>query len=511
MKCILLGMLASAGVFLLSVWPRYFNRYFGVDTWRILKIADYLRNNKKYPTYLSEQYIVQGKFDHPIMLSAFLALFSKKVVDKYQFLVSPIIESLHCFTLFLYVYLLTNNITTALIAQLFYTLTPMVLMESSQLSTRSVGSFIFTLTWIALMQFSFYGGWLYFFIAEFMVVFLTLTHRMSMQVLVLLSIFFLAITASYWYFLLSVLGIGISWFCFGNKYKSILKGHIKLLRLWYMHIDKRYAHQIRGVPGKNEKIKQTDFVRRIERMFVNIPGFSLLAPNIWMIIVFLVLLLPEYKTVFVGLFSHIWIWAASLFALALATSLIKRLRFMGSGERYIEYSAFPVAMVAAIGLSAFSSNPPFDLSRNLIIVLIGVVAVLGALLPALVMQINVILKDKNRSITPELRKIIDYLKAEEDKSEIRLACIPHQLADGVLYFTNRVKLYLTDSNEHIEEMFKKWWPLIKQPIAKTLEERQITHLLINENYISLEEITLSYIMLKREGPFVVLFLKKDSQ
>jgi hypothetical protein len=492
--------------FVIAAWPRYFKRYFGVDTWRILAIADYIRIYKRYPTYLSEQYILQGKYDHPITLSAFLAIFPKKFIDTYQGFVSPAIEALHCFVLFLYVYKLTGDPRIALMAQLIYMLTPMVLMESSQLSTRSIGSLFFTLTWLPIMHFSFYGGWFYFVVALCMVTVLTFTHRMSTQVLVLMSLLMSIATFSPWCFLISCMGIGISWLCFGDKYKRILRGHLNILRYWITYIDFRYAHQVRGVPKSTQKFKQADIVRQVEQVFLRLPGISLFLPNIWMFFVLLVPLLPEYKKIFFGIFPHIYLWAILLFVLALATSVIKPLRFMGSGERYIEYSVFPVAVVASAGFSGTITNPPFELTSNWIIVIIGVVAMFGALLPALAMQYKVIIKDHNRSITSELWRIIDYLNVEGGKKEIRLACIPHQLADGILYFTKETKLYLTDSNEHINEMFEKWWPLIKRPLFKTLNDRQITHLLVNTSYVGLNELDISHRILREEGPYVLLMV-----
>lgn len=505
---ILTGMITSSGVFLLAVWPRYFNRYFGVDTWRILKITDYLRIHKKYPVYLSEQYILQGKFDHPITLSAFLALFPKKWIDKYQWVISPMIEAIHCFVLFLYVYWLTKNVNIALTAQLFYTLTAMVIMESSQLSTRSIGSLFFTLTWLPLMHFIYQGGWLFFLLSLFMVVILTFTHRMSTQVLILLSLLMFIATASPWYLLISILGIGLSWFCFGDKYKRILRGHLTILKYWIKHIDIRYAHQIRGIPQKVPNLKQTDFVRRAEQIFLKLPVISMVGPNIWMSFLFFIPFLTIYSEIRGNILFTIYLWAILLFVLAVATSTIKFLRFMGSGDRYMEYSAFPVAVIASIFFHKIIAYPPFNVSSKAILMVVIITGVLGAIIPIIFMQVKVILRDENRSITRDLWNIIDFLKSIEDRMEIRLACIPHQLADGILYFTDKVKLYLSDSNEHINEMFEKWWPLIKKPLSKTLKDRQITHLLINLNYVNLDELEIIYDIIGKEGPYVLLFIKE---
>ena len=40
----LIGFIVPILAYFLRIWPRIINRYFGVDTWRWLYFADYLRN-----------------------------------------------------------------------------------------------------------------------------------------------------------------------------------------------------------------------------------------------------------------------------------------------------------------------------------------------------------------------------------------------------------------------------------------------------------------------------------
>lgn len=448
--------------------------------------------------------MIKGKFDHPITLSAILALFPKKIIDQFQWMVSPAIEMMHSLFLFFYVYFLTGRVFVALISQLVYSLTPMVLLESSQLSTRSIGALFFTLTWLPIMHFCITGSFLFFIIGVGMVILLTFTHRMSTQVLLLLSVLFLILRLSPFYLVISLSGILISWLCFGDTYKRILSGHLKLIWLWYRNIDKRYAHQVRGTSSEEEENTQTDFVRIIEKIFIKLPGVSLLAPNIWMAFLFVLPFISWSSIHSDPILFNIYLWAVFIFILAVLTSVVKKLRFIGSGERYIEYSSFPVAVVLGVFVGDLVTIPEFTGYENIVYLVLILSGVLGALIPAIVMQINVILKDDSRSITPALWTIIDELNAQEKNNEIRIACIPHQLADGILYFTQKLQVYVTDSNDAIDEFFKNWWPMIKLPLSTLLEEKKITHLLVNQNYCDLEEINIEYRIWKTQRPYVLM-------
>ena len=53
---------ALIGLFI-QIRPRLSNRYFGIDTWRHLSVADYIRKNKKYPKLMPEHYLINKPSD----------------------------------------------------------------------------------------------------------------------------------------------------------------------------------------------------------------------------------------------------------------------------------------------------------------------------------------------------------------------------------------------------------------------------------------------------------------
>ena len=49
MTNIFLAVAIALAGFLLEVWPRLLNRYFGIDTWRFALLADAIRRHGRYP------------------------------------------------------------------------------------------------------------------------------------------------------------------------------------------------------------------------------------------------------------------------------------------------------------------------------------------------------------------------------------------------------------------------------------------------------------------------------
>jgi len=108
LKVILSGIAVSLLGYLIQVRPRFYNRYFGVDTWRNLSISDYIRTHKRLPEELPK-YMLKGPFDYPPFLNIILALLPKKFVEDYQGFISPIFDTINNILIFIVTYILTRE------------------------------------------------------------------------------------------------------------------------------------------------------------------------------------------------------------------------------------------------------------------------------------------------------------------------------------------------------------------------------------------------------------------
>src|SRR3990170_317551 len=124
------GLIIPLLSLLLQVWPRLINRYFGIDTWRHLMFAEYIRAHKHLPESITDRYIVNAPFDYPPGILIFLSLFSKSFTDKYQFIFSPIFDFIHNLFIFWATIFLTHDLMTALFAQVIASLVHLVVMEA---------------------------------------------------------------------------------------------------------------------------------------------------------------------------------------------------------------------------------------------------------------------------------------------------------------------------------------------------------------------------------------------
>ena len=148
------GFLITIFSFFLQIWPRIINRYFGVDTWRHLMYANYVRKHKCFPKEINDRYVVTGPYGYPPVIIKILSLFPKVFNEKYQFIFSPAFDFLHNYLIFVAALLITKDLTIAIFAQIIATLTPLVVIEASNLNTRVISYLIFSLSFFSLILFS---------------------------------------------------------------------------------------------------------------------------------------------------------------------------------------------------------------------------------------------------------------------------------------------------------------------------------------------------------------------
>lgn len=490
-KDIGIAFLISFLSFVLQIWPRIKNRFFGIDTWRFLLLADYIRKNRKLPESIPEKYIVPGSVDNPPVLPILLSLFPKKWLEKNQSLISPLFDFLHSLTLFIMGYYITKNPLGGYMAQIIYALTPVVPLEASNLSLRTLSSLTFTWVMFSVQAYVMSPSVMAFCIAVALIVLLAYTHRMSMQVLFFLLLIFAMIDKNPAYLIIFFLGLSAAVFPFKGLYLRYLRGQLLLISFWMYNIQNRLAHQVRGNP--TPKKRHVDFVRRMEYLINKIPVLPFIAVNPWILFVFFAI----GANINNGMWPPILIkWSLSLFILGIIFN-IKYLRFLGEGQRYLEYGTGAVALTASfIILKLEPGVLIFALVLLLTLICLGII---------LFMQRKVVLNNPDKSITPALWSVIEFLNKWE--GEVRIACIPHSLADALAYFLNNGKVLLSDNSIGVWTL-QDFWPFIKKPLKDTADTFGLNFYLISTNYVRLDEINIpdfenvfeedNYILLQRK-------------
>jgi len=486
----------------LQVRPRWRNRYFGIDTWRHLAVADFYRRRRRDPHATFDRYLIDEPSDYPPVLRWLLSLLSRTWVERSQWFICPLIDLAHNLLLFGVAYTLTQDVGAALAAQAAYLLAPLIVMENSSLTTRPLASLLFSGLMLLNLRFAVTGEWVWLPASMAAGTLLFLTHRMSIQALTALTVILTAWFRTPYYAAALLGGWGLAVAVSRGFYWRVFTGHLAMLAWWRQNIHHRYAHQVRGLPRQREE--SADPVFRIYQLVRRAPFVAVFAANPF---VLCALALTFDRAFHLGVtrapawdaeLELVLVWAVGLLAVGLAVRQFRFLEFAGEGERYGEYAAFPSALAAAALLVVVSPDWRWAVWTGL-----SALGLFGGLLPALYLQQKVVARDTDRSLTPSLRQVLGTLEAAP--APARLMTVPLALADFALYFTARTRVLSTDSSFGHLRHYSDFWPVLRVPITTIFARYAIDTLLVNEQYVRLDELHLpEALVTQREGQFCLV-------
>src|SRR3989344_1004080 len=176
--------------FIFESYPRFINREFGVDIWTHLLYLKEYHKQKGIPKKIENGFLVPGVYDYPPVFIFILSKFPYNLVERYEFLFSPFFDFIHLILIYFLAYYMTGNITVALLTQLFYTLTPIIILENSSATPRSLGYTLFTVLLMSLFMFTSTGQYFYLLAALLSGSLIFLSHRFTAQGFLFFSVFF---------------------------------------------------------------------------------------------------------------------------------------------------------------------------------------------------------------------------------------------------------------------------------------------------------------------------------
>ena len=482
----IVGLAVPCLSFVLQVWPRLINRYFGIDTWRHLMYANYVRKHKKFPKEIRDKYLVVGPYGYPPVIIKILSFFPKSFNEKYQFIFSPVFDFLHNYFIFCAALMLTKDLTTAISAQIIAALTPLVVIEASNLNTRAISYLIYSLSFFPLLLFIYTHSMLWLALAFIGLILLFYTHRFAVQAYIFCAIGLGIFERNPLYLIFFLTAFATVYVLGGEFYKSILNEHLALLNFWKKNIDFRFAHQFRG-NVKPRLIK--DFVFKIYNLSFKSPFIYIVGNNPWLGIYFLGFLLPYIYKSFPGIIIDVPmilklnLWVIALLMSSILILSVKGLRFLGEGHRYLEYAVLPMSIVLGSYFSVLYGKYGG-------ISLIVFASLCCSLLVAIIfLQKKTIVADRGRTIGSELWEIINYLNKNIGK-KVRLAVFPISLGDAMMYF---LKGRVLTSDSIFGQMKLGILPIIKEPFYNYVVKYNLNHVLIDQTYVSINELKLKKI------------------
>lgn len=476
--------------FFFEIYPRLINRKIGVDIWTHLLYLKEYKRQKGIPNQISNGFIITGGYDYPPMFITLLSRFSIKTVERYEFLFSPLFDFLHIIAIFFITLAITGDIVTSLLTQVLYTLTPIIILENSSATPRSLGYLLFTFLFFSIFNYTNTGSEFYLLLALLLGSLILLTHRFTTQGFLIFSVVFTLFEKDPAYIAIfagSFLGAVI---LSKGFYLKVLSGHIGNLKFWYKNIEFRFFHQIKGDYRSH---KNTDFVFKIYNQFINIPPVVLAVTNPWILLVFLSMIFYFPSDL---LLQRLLLWIMISYTLALITIWIKKLRFLGEGQRYLELSAFPAALLA----SRFILEHKVD-SFSVVIYGLAVAVGISSFVTIVVIQRKAIIKDRLRTLTPALESMFLFIKKMKKKP--RILCIPHQITTNTIFHTG-AQVFVNANYRDIEKISDAY-PYFKVPIKGFMKKHSLDLILLNEEYASISDLRIrGYKELKRFGNIVLL-------
>lgn len=487
---ILISLSISILTFVFETYPRLLNRKFGVDIWTHLLYLKEYRKQKGIPKIIKDGFLVPGQYDYPPAFIFILSKFPFKMVEKYEFLFSPFFDSLLVFSIFFISYYLSGNILFSLITQIIYILTPIIILENSSATPRSLGYGLFTFLFISLFLFIQNNQPAFLLIAIVSGALIFLSHRFTTQGFLFFSIFFSILDKNPVYLLIFALSFVLGLILSKGFYLKVLRGHLGNLIFWNKNVKYRFFHQIKG-SYRDHKTK--DFIFRLYNEFLKFPPFVLTITNPWTLPVFYLFFFAKPSDPFI---FRTLLWVMLSYVLALLTTWIPKLRFLGEGQRYLELSAFPTAFLASKLVFRFMETD----FKNIIILgytLLGI----ASFITIVVIQRKGIIKDKLRTITPSMENMFSYLKLLKKKP--RLLCIPHQITTNTIYHTG-CPVFVNASYASINKI-SEVYPYLKKEIPYIMKKYNLDMILLNEDYAKIEDLNLrGYKIICRVNNFVLV-------
>ena len=455
--------------------------------------ADYFRkNHHKIPMErISGGFILDGYLDYPPALPWLLSFIPKRKLLKIQGFIAPLFDIIQNYLVFLITLQLTNSIWAAILSQIIYATIPLTVLENSYLTPRSLGYLIFTLAFYPILLYSLVPKPQYLVFGFFFLLLMFFTHKFAVQSFLFISIFLSIITINPFYISIFFIGMITATLISRGYYLRILHGHIANILFWIKNYKYRFSHQVRGLSPPKKK----DLVGKIYSAMTTFPPLTLIGTNLWIIIplsLFLIIKfgLPikiptDYYSLNDPLLIMVYTWIFFFYLFSIAVLSIKKLTPIGEGQRYMEMSLAPIAIISSVAFFVFINSP----YKNVVILLY--IAILITNLSLIIfLQIKGIIEDKNRSMTKDMEEVFRFINRL--KPVPRILCIPHQITTMFIYNTHAEVLVEIQAGDlkRVDDVF----PVIQKPINEIAKKYNLNILVLKKDYAKTSELKL-----KRKG------------
>jgi hypothetical protein len=465
----------------------------GHDVWAILLVVDQLRKGEGY-NGATRYFLIEGEHDYPPLFFYVLSLFPSSFLKKYNWAISPLLDSANAVILILTGVFLTGDVRIGAVAGVIYSFTPVVLEECLIFSMRLFGMVIFNCTMFSFAYYMFSKDPLFLLFTIAGGILVLLSHKFAAEVLFLLLLAFTFLEWSY-IPILALLAVFLGAFIFsGGFYLKVLRGQVAINIAWLRHQREHYrfikgGSYVEGEHAAEERLKTStqpttpeeargaseSFAVRLWRSTKDVnPLYWLLRLNPFNpfgLIAILPLFLGFQTRDLIVLF-----WAfLTLFFFYAATYL----RFLGhyaGRTQYLDYNAFPAALVCSTFLlESFSYWKGIVISVAFVLALIQIGRAWN--------RARTLSRSDDQSLLVE---IFDYLRKSPKDGVI---CLPPSHSYAIPYFTGK-KVFYTLSARY-QEKLSVFEYVLAVPISTLSREYGLNFVILDRKIVPVEAIDLS--------------------
>lgn len=448
----------------------------GIDTWYHLAYARAIRRQKRVDVALPQYLLQDLRQSYPPLFPAFLALVPERWLDRWFWLVSPILDCFHLALLYFVSFRLTQDSLVAAFAVLVYAVTPQLVSEVRSLNARSFAALVHTVAVLLTFKATISGGasgvWLAAACAGGAAVILA-SATASVALALLLALLALRFCDVRFIFI----GLGSAGLAL-----VISRGHIVRVVGNYVQASS-YCAKHRGRfgahPVRNSPLYGTALVRgRVDRGFLGESTLGqivrLLGENPFFVAL---AFLPPATTPWN---EALRFWAVSVAALAVVATVVPFLRVLGPGRSFLKAGAFPIAYTLASSIGS-----PGGFARPVgMAAIAGVVASLGAIF----VFVRYVRAQPFQTVSMP-GGIIAALGALEALPAGGVFCLPDVYSDYVSYHSGRPVLW----GGHCGDLSRFAWiaPVLTRGVPEMLAETGVRYLILDERYARPEEMGLA--------------------
>lgn len=443
----------------------------GVDSWYYLCYARAFRKAPGIRVKLPQYLLQDQEQSYAPVFPSLLALIPEKVLARIFWAISPGIDCLTLILLFLLALKLTAAPTVAVIAALAYAVSPTLISETRALSPRSFGVLLHAVSLVLLLRASIgipHWTWTTGALLAGALVYLSSATASASYVFVA-GVLTLTLGEPR-HLLIALASMAIAWILSLGHLGRVFVNYAHAVRYWVRHRKMFGSHpvldsEVYGGP----RVRPTARPRELGFLGQGLGPqmLRLLGENPFLLV------LPLARNSRGAWPEALFVWAASISAFAVISTVVWPLRAFGPGRNYMKSAIFPTAYIlaAAIGTPQGLMSAPG----------LATLAALGASMVSVIFFL-VYMRGKKNELTahvpPGLRALAQRL---EQLPPGGVVCLPGGYSDYITYKTERQVLWGGHSGSL--DKFELVSPVWRERVEDAARSRGVRYLIVERSWV----------------------------